>query len=312
MKSPSNCASRRRFAGLVACAAFSIAFSTARADPPKETEWTPLLDQNLSHWEIWIGVPNPSVTVPGYTPAADPKQSQPLGLKNDPLHVYSVRMIDGEPVLHITGQIYGGLTSLKEYGNFHLRVQQRWGTAKYAPKLDKPRDNGLLYRCIGPHGAFNHVWKHSIECQVQENDIGDFFSLGVKAEVACKPDPDHQGPKPLYRYTPGEPLRLFGGRCARGADYHELPNGEWNTIEIMAVGDRSIHILNGHVVNVLQNAQSKETGTLQPVVSGQIQIQSEGAECEYRRVEIQPLEKFPAAYEALFTATPAQASPAAK
>jgi hypothetical protein len=138
---------------------------------------------------------------------------------------------------------------------------------------------------------------------VQEQDIGDFFSLGVQAEVACKQYSVPGGGKPLYRYTPGEPLHLFRGRCARGLDYQELPNGEWNTIEVMAVGDRSIHILNGHVVNVLRNAENSVGGPKRPMTAGQIQIQSEGAETEYRRVEIRPLDKFSPEYEALFAAS---------
>lgn len=289
--------------GLTTCVRTLTAAETAAAT----STWTPLLDPNLSQWEIFIGVPDVSIPVPGYTHAANPKQDKPLGLTNDPLHVYTVRMVDGEPVLHISGEIFGGLTSLKSYDGFHLRVQFRWGINKFAPKLGKPRDNGILYRCFGAHGAVNHVWKHCLECQVQENDIGDLFSLGGIAEVACREYPG-TGTNKLWRYTPGAPLRLFGGRCARGLDYHELPNGEWNTIEVMAVGDRSLHILNGHVVNVLQNAKKGVEAGKPTLVSGQIQIQSEGAECEYRRIEIQPLADFPAEYQGLFSATNASPS----
>lgn len=286
------------FVGLVAAA--TLAATAVEADP-SASAWKSLLDPQLSQWEIWIAVPDPSVSVPGYTHAADPKQDEPLGLNHDPLHIYTVRMVDGEPVLHITGEIFGGLTTLTNYGNFHLRVQQRWGTAKFAPKLGKPRDNGILYRCYGSHGTVNHAWKRCIECQVQENDIGDFFSLGVQAEVPSTNCLVPSGARPITRYVPGAPLQLNPGRCCRGADYHELPNGEWNTIEVMAVGDRSIHILNGRVVNILQNARRAVGEPKIPAVTGQIQIQSEGAECEYRRMEIQPLAAFPAEYQALFS-----------
>jgi hypothetical protein len=68
----------------------------------------------------------------------------------------------------------------------------------------------------------------------------------------------------------------------------------------MAVGDRSLHILNGRVVNVLQTTQRAVAGSTQALVSGQIQIQSEGAEAEYRRVEIRYLDRFPVEYRALF------------
>jgi len=265
-------------------------------------DWQPLLDENLGQWEKFIGVPDVSVPVPGYVHAADPKNDQPLGLNHDPLQVYTVHLVDGEPVLHISGAIFGGLTTLTNYGDFHFRTQFRWLTAKYAPKLDKPRDNGILYRCWGPHGTVNHAWKRSIECQVQENDIGDFFSLGVMAEVPSTNLPVPVGIRAITRYVPGAPWQPNPGRCCRGADYHELPNGQWNTIEVMAVGNRSLHILNGHVVNVLQNAHTAEPHP-RPAVTGPIQIQSEGAECEYRRMEISPLADFPAEYQSLFANT---------
>jgi len=266
--------------------------------------WQPLLDEKLSRFDKFIGIPDPSVTVPGYTHAADPKQDKPIGLNRDPLNIFTVRLVDGEPVLHITGEVFGVLATRTNYGDFHLRVQFRWGTVKYPPRLDKPRDNGILYRCFGPA----KVWSQSIECQVQENDIGDLYSLGGRAKVASEVISKPGAKSVMGRYTPGAPLRLYVGRCAHGTNYHELPNGEWNTIEIMAVGDRSLHILNGRVVNVLQDTVYTVDGQTKPLVTGQINFQSEGAECDYRRVEICPLAAFPAEYQALFSA-PAAATP---
>jgi len=68
----------------------------------------------------------------------------------------------------------------------------------------------------------------------------------------------------------------------------------------MAVGDRSIHIVNGRVVNVLQDAEYILDGQIAPLVSGRIEIESEGAEWEYRRMEIHPLTNFSKEYQALF------------
>ena len=270
------------------------------AAEPTEAAWTPLLDESLSQFDKSIGIPDPSVTVPGYTHAADPKEDKPLGLNNDPLNIFTAHMVDGEPLLHITGEIFGVLQTKKVYGDFHLRVQFRWGTVKHPPRLDKPRDNGILYRCFGPA----KVWTQSLECQVQEKDIGDFYSLGGKANVASV-DGSPVGAKGyIGRYSPGSPLRMFVGRCSHGSDYHELPNGEWNTIEVMAVGDRSIHILNGHVVNVLQDAVHTVDGVTSPLVEGNILFQSEGAEAEYRKIEIRPLASFPQEYQSLFTQAP--------
>lgn len=275
--------------------------SLSAAETTAPASWTPLLDEKLSQWETYLHIPDPSVVIPGYAHAEDPKKSPPLGVNNDPLKVFTIRIVEGEPILHVTGQIFGVLTTLKSYGDFHLRTQFRWGTIRYAPRTDKPRDTGILYSCFGPHGA-GGFWKHSLECQIQEKDIGDFYSLGGTANVSAKESLPTGNARPLWSYVPGNPLRRFQGRCAHGTDYHELPNGEWNTIEIMSVGDRSIHILNGKVVNVLQDARSfKDSKT--PLVSGQLQFQSEGAECEYRRIEIRALVRFPEEYATLFTDT---------
>src|SRR5687768_7090328 len=87
-----------------------------------KTSWQPLLDRNLTNWDIFIGVPQADITVPGYTEESRQKQL-PLGLNNDPLHVFSVQEENGQPVLHISGQILGGLSTKKEYQNYHLKFK---------------------------------------------------------------------------------------------------------------------------------------------------------------------------------------------
>ena len=110
-----------------------------------------------------------------------------LGLNRDPLGVFTVQIVDGEPVLRITGQVFGGLTSLQSFDNFHLRTQQRWGTLKWEPRLNAVRDNGILIFCVGEHGAGGKNWMRSQECQVQEGDIGDWWPIaGAMVDVAVR------------------------------------------------------------------------------------------------------------------------------
>ena len=245
-----------------------------------------------------MGVPHQSVTgLPEGTPTSpNGHDGTPLGLRNDPKHVFSVHMEDGEPVLHITGEIFGGLTTRETYSNYHLRAQFKWGELKWEPKLHEPRDNGILYHCTGPHGAFWNVWKRCLEFQVQEHDMGDLFTLaGTSAEVPITKGPHrwaydpHAEPKVLNKdNNPGSVAHLPG-------DF-EKPNGEWNTLEIYALGRDAVHVVNGHVVLVLRNAttldgpEHHET----PLSAGQLQIQSEGAEAYYRKIEICPITAFPA------------------
>lgn len=40
-------------------------------EPLAADTWTPLPDEKLSQWEIYPGVPDPSLEIPGYTHAPD-------------------------------------------------------------------------------------------------------------------------------------------------------------------------------------------------------------------------------------------------
>jgi hypothetical protein len=266
--------------------------------------WRPLLDQKLTSWELWMGVPHETVVgLPEGTPTSPTAHDgTPLGLNNDPKHVYNLRMDSGEPVLYITGEIFGGLTTLENYSNYHLRAQIKWGNKKWAPNLNIGFDNGILYHCTGPHGAFWKVWKRSLEFQIAEKGMGDFYALaGSCAEVRVV----HPARSWVFDPVAGEPKKFTeakapwatnGNRAGHLLGDFESPVGEWTTIELYTLGRTSVHVVNGHVDNVLQNASTIEGPefTEVPLSSGQLQIQSEGAETYWRRVEIEPITEFPA------------------
>jgi hypothetical protein len=160
-------------------------------------------------------------------------------------------------VIHISGEEFGCLTTEKEYDNYRLTVEFKWGEKKWPPR-DKPatpRDSGILLHCVGP----DKVWTKSIECQVQEHDCGDFWLVdGTSIVVDGK---------------------RTQSRVIKKTDA-EKPTGEWNTIEVVCDGDKITNIVNGVVVN---------EGTQASVTRGRILLQSEGAEVYYRKVELQPL-----------------------
>jgi len=270
-------------------------------------EWKPLLDATLSNWELWMGVPHKTVTglPPGTPVSEDGHEGTPLGLNNDPLHVFTIQTDSGEPVLHITGQIFGGLTTLNSYSNYHFRCQVRWGQLKWEPKLKEKRDSGILYHCTGPHGAFWKVWKRCLEFQVQEADMGDLYCLsGTNADATVQ----HHDPKdPGNRsYDPAGTLEKVGGLPHLRGSF-EVPNGEWNTLELYTLGQTSVAVVNGHVDMVLRNTMANiGNNRWVPLSSGQIQLQSEGAEIEYRRVEIQALKEYPPEIQAISKFTPAE------
>ncbi|MDQ5977276.1 MAG: hypothetical protein QG602_248 [Verrucomicrobiota bacterium] len=272
----------------------TLLVSLQSADAPA---WQPLLDAQLSHWEVWMGVPHSSVIglPPGTTQSDNVTKGTPLGLNHDPKKVFSVIEQDGVPVLKITGEIYGGLTTLASYGDYHFSCQVRWGEKKWPPRENLRRDSGLLYHCTGPHGAFWNVWKRCVEFQVQEKDFGDLFMLaGTGGDVRYR-DLEVKAqydPKGIWDQT--RPLRPLG-RVQRSAD-HESPHGEWSTLEVYTVGNRALHLVNGHVVMAIENIREKSRSGSEDFVSlasGQIQIQSEGAEVYYRDIKLRPLTQFP-------------------
>ncbi|HTH83756.1 MAG TPA: hypothetical protein VL490_12520, partial [Mucilaginibacter sp.] len=58
--------------------------------------WTPLLTPDLKNFTIFMGVPHRSLTsLPGVD-KGDGINGTPLGPDNDPLHVFTVEMVDGK------------------------------------------------------------------------------------------------------------------------------------------------------------------------------------------------------------------------
>ncbi len=270
-----------------------------KEEAPKQIaspEFRDLLDPQLTAWDVWIGVPHKSIEIPGMPPftSEDSRSGTPLGLNNDPLKVFSMIKEDAKNVLKITGQIYGGLTTKEEFENYHLTLQFKWGEKVWEPRPLKVRDSGVLLHCVGPHGAFWNVWKRSLECQIQERDVGDFYALaGTLADV---PSVLHkESKKPTYQ--PSGELREVSG-SAQHAPSEEKPHGEWNTLEIYTIGDRMVHVVNSKVNMVLLNTRQKTAHGPAPLTKGQIQIQSEAAEIYYREVKIRPITEFPAEIKA--------------
>ena len=133
----------------------------------------------------------------------------------------------------------------------------------------------------------------SQELQVQEGDIGDWWPLsGAMADIPIRTE----DPVKKRVYDPKGAVTTVNARVWHGTNYDEKPFGEWNTIECFALNGDAVFRLNGKTVNVLLNSRYREKGSTVdvPLKSGKLQIQSEAAECEYRRMVIRPLTAWPA------------------
>jgi hypothetical protein len=73
----------------------------------------------------------------------------------------------------------------------------------------------------------------------------------------------------------------------------EKPVGEWNRVDLYAVGDRAVYVVNGVPVMELRDIASLATGVRVPLTHGRIQLQSEGAETFFRNILVEPIASLP-------------------
>jgi hypothetical protein len=267
-------------------------------DRPQETPegWRSLFNgKDLEGWETWLGKPHKAVDVPGLPRGEGGEYLEPVGLNKDPKGVFGVVETDGKPALRISGEIWGALTTKEEFEGYHFRVEEKWGAKKWPPRDGdpSPRHSGLLYHSVGPHGKGGSYWMRSFECQIQEHDFGDFWSVdGVLADVeAVNRDPAN--PRSLLVYKKGAPKVTGTTRHVVKELDAEKPHGEWNMIEIYCAGQTSVHVINGKVVMVLQGLRQRVDGREEPLTKGRLQLQSEGAEVYFRNIMIRPLREIP-------------------
>lgn len=257
--------------------------------------------RDLSQWTTWLQKPDPASNVPGIPRDADGKYTAPIGLNADPLGVFTVVTEDGRPAIRISGEVFGEVRSVSSLENYRLRLQFKWGKAKWPPrhKAETPRDTGLLYHVHAEPGAEGRTWARSIELQIQEKDVGDLYAVGSEISVRSTPRPVND--KVVFDYNPKGEFRVFSqvpgkeGRCIKQPD-HERPNGEWNTVELVCLGEEAIHIVNGKVVMRLHAPRRIDGPKPVPVTSGPIILQSEGAEVFYRDIEYTPITAIPAEF----------------
>ncbi|MBC7368680.1 MAG: DUF1080 domain-containing protein [Undibacterium sp.] len=266
--------------------------------------WAPLCNgRDLTGWATWLGKPHASAELSGEPKDAKGNYTRPLGAARDPLGVFTVTAVDGQPAIRISGQIFGELRTRESFSNYHLRLQFKWGEKKWAPreKPETPRDSGLLYHVHAESGAEGRTWSRSTELQIQERDVGDLYAIGSFIFVRSKlrSGTGNGTTKAVYDYEPKGAWNAFAqvpgqdGRCVKQPD-NERPTGEWNTVELICFGEDSIHIVNGKVVMRLHRTLRIDTPTPQTVTSGPLILQSEGAEIFYRGIELRPITAMPA------------------
>lgn len=273
----------------------------------EKNEWKNLLDKDMTQWETYLSYPMADTYRGEPIVDAEGNPVTPLGYNVPGQTVFTMIEENGEPVLKVSGEIYGCAFTKAEFKNYHLRLKMKWGDKKYPPRLNEPMDSGILYHSQGECGVdYWRSWKLAQEFQVIEGGCGDYWCVSwSRMEIPSErktPEDD------FLTYTPGAPLVPFGkGSGTRGygkaldSDKYESPKGEWTELELVCYEGNSLHIVNGHVVMALYNSSYMDDyDQMQPLDHGQIQLQSEAAELYYKDIQIKKLTKIPQEYAEYF------------
>lgn len=159
----------------------------------------------------------------------------------------------------------GHLITDASFENYRLILEYRFP--------GKTGNCGMLVHSSTPRRLYS-MFPQSIEVQLQSGDAGDFWCIGEDIVV---PDMEaRRGPKEGWGVD-GDKAR----RIKNLTDGSEHSPGQWNTMVIDCRGSNVKVWVNGDLVN---------SGTNATATKGQIAIQAEGSEVEFRRFD---LEKYP-------------------
>ena len=166
------------------------------------------------------------------------------------------------------GNPQGHLISEKSYENYRLTVEYRF--------TGKPGNCGVLVHSSTPRALYG-MFPKSIEVQMQSGHAGDFWCIEENIEVPNmeKRRPKKEGQK--YGGSKGDARRILNL-----TDDSEKKLGEWNKMVIECKGDE----IKVWVNDILVNHGTKSTAS-----KGQIALQAEGTEVEFKTVELEPLVK---------------------
>lgn len=253
----------------------------------KKDRWKSLFNgKDLSGWNTYLA--------PEMDDKGKPITGEPIGLNNDPKHVFTIVKEDGENVIRISGEGWGGISTQKEFENYHLQLQFKWGALTWGQKKGQKKDSGLLYHSVGKYGADYGAWMRAQEFQIEEGNTGDYWGCaGALADIPANKVSDKD-----YVYSKQGTMLTFsqqspqGRHCIKEGD-GENPTGQWNTLDLYCHGDTSMHVVNGKLMMILYHNRQWDNGQESPLTKGKIQLQSEGAELFYRHIKIEPIAQLP-------------------
>ncbi len=171
-----------------------------------------------------------------------------------------------EGLLVTLGDPKGHLITDAVYKDYRFEVDYRF--------VGEPGNCGVLVHASTPRALYK-MFPQSLEVQMHHENAGDFWCILEDVEV-----PDmvkRRGPREEWGLTEGKKRRILNL-----TDDSEKPLGEWNTMVIECF-DRALKVwVNGDLVN---------HGTNCTATGGQIALQAEGSEVEFRKLLLTPISK---------------------
>jgi len=162
------------------------------------------------------------------------------------------------------GKPGGHLITDSVYQNYRLEVEYRFAGT--------PGNCGVLVHASTPRALYG-MFPKSLEVQMQHNDAGDFWC--IEEDITVPDMVKRRGPKEQWGVNGDKKRRIINL-----TDGSEKPVGEWNTMIIECLNDTIKVWVNGDLVNYGTNCTARK---------GQIALQAEGSEVEFRKVELTPL-----------------------
>lgn len=171
-----------------------------------------------------------------------------------------------EGLLVSLGNPRGHLLTQRRFKDYRLTVEYRF--------VGAGGNGGVLVHASTPRALYK-MFPQSIEVQLQSGDAGDFWCIHEDIAV------DN-----MELRRPRQKGNAWGGkegdarRILNLTDNSEHPLGQWNVVVIEAKADTLTVWVNGDLVNQGVSSTARE---------GQIAIQAEGSEMEFRRLQLTPL-----------------------
>ncbi|HUX96826.1 MAG TPA: DUF1080 domain-containing protein [Bacteroidales bacterium] len=162
------------------------------------------------------------------------------------------------------GKPGGHLITDAVYHDYKLEVEYRFAST--------PGNCGVLVHASVPRALYS-MFPKSIEVQMMHENAGDFWCI---VEDITVPDMEiRRGPREKWGITEGKNRRI-----PNLTDNSEKPAGEWNKMIIECRGKEIKVWVNGDFVNHGYDCTAER---------GQIALQAEGSEVEFRKLELTPV-----------------------